>query len=221
MKFYQYEVPVAYSMIALAKRVLLEHLQPFQNFICYWTAFNNIYVTIADKKGQRVKQRLKQGKPVTRSFGGVRIPEVDVEPETKQIRMAVDEFDNRLKHNMIVHPNTRFFVERIPRWRDNKIEYDSSGQRLNGVINVGRTIDEKHPIWSPIDTKLYEHYLQHTNDATARDSLCEQIVSILYTIRNNTVHGGKRGDDGDDQEVLERAFPLLKMIVEHFIHEAV
>jgi hypothetical protein len=221
MKFNKHEIPVAYSMIALVKRVILVQLQPFQNFICYWTAFNNIYITIADQKGGRVKQRIKNGIPVTRNVGGVTISEVTVLTETKQIHMALEEFDDKLKHDLIVHRSTRYFVDRIPCWRANPIEYDSSGQRLNGVINVGKTIDEKHPIWSPIDKKLYEHYLQNTSDTNARDSLCEQIVNILYTVRNNTVHGGKRADDANDQDVIRRAFPLIKMIVEHFFLEKV
>ena len=221
MKFYKYEIPVAYSMIALAKLALLEQVQPFQNFICYWTAFNNIYVTIADNKGQRIQQRLRRGNPVTRNVGGVTIPEVDVITERKQIQMAIEEFDIDLKHYLLIHPATRFFVERTPSWKGKKIEYDSSGQRLNGVINVGKTMDEKHPVWSPINAILYKHYLQHTTDVAAREALCEQIVEILYTIRNNTLHGGKRADDANDHDVLVQAFPLLKMIVEYFFHEAV
>jgi hypothetical protein len=221
MKFNKHEIPVAYSMIALIKSVILVQLQPFQDFICYWTAFNNIYITIADQKGDRVKQRIKKGIPVTRNVGGVTIPEVTVVTETKQIQMALEEFDDKLKHDLIIHRSTRYFVDRIPRWRSNPIEYDPSGQRLNGVINVGKTIDEKYPIWSPIDKKLYEHYLQNTSDANARHSLCEQIVNILYTVRNNTVHGGKRADDANDQDVIRRAFPLIKMIVEYFFLEKV
>jgi|GEM_PF-2464502 len=81
MKFYKYQLPVAYSIIASTKGIILEQLQPFQHFVCYWTAFNNIYVTIADNKGQRVQQRIKKGVPVTRTIASVIIPVVDMMPE--------------------------------------------------------------------------------------------------------------------------------------------
>lgn len=31
-------------------------------------------------------------------------------------------------------------------------------------------------------------------------------------------HGGKRADDANDREVLQKALPVLKMIVESFVY---
>jgi hypothetical protein len=41
---------------------------------------------------------------------------------------------------------------------------------------------------------------------------------LLYTIRNNLVHGGKNPDEANDIEVVEKALPLLDMVVISFIH---
>lgn len=51
----------------------------------------------------------------------------------------------------------------------------------------------------------------------ACDPLARQILDVLYTIRNNAFHGGKRADDANDAEVLEKALPLLMMVVDSFL----
>ena len=48
------------------------------------------------------------------------------------------------------------------------------------------------------------------------DLLAKQIVGMLYTIRNNLFHGGKRADDAQDQEILKNAIPLLAIVVRFF-----
>ena len=40
---------------------------------------------------------------------------------------------------------------------------------------------------------------------------------MIYTVRNNTFHGGKRADDANDTQVLTEALPLLAMIVKSFL----
>jgi hypothetical protein len=111
-----------------------------------------------------------------------------------------------------------FFVHRTPYWSGLPVERDGSGQRLNGVLNVGYTTDSKHPVWSPIDAKLFEAYQKGIRDGSTREPLARQILDVLYTVRNNTFHGGKRADDANDREVLQQALPLLKMIVDSFVH---
>ncbi len=81
------------------------------------------------------------------------------------------------------------------------------GRRLNGVLNVGHTLDAALPVCTPIDTHMFEN----AQGSEARDALASQILDVLYTIRNNTFHGGKRADDVNDREVLEKALPLLAM----------
>jgi len=47
--------------------------------------------------------------------------------------------------------------------------------------------------------------------------LTGDIVAIIFTVRNNLSHGGKVADDRDDEEVVEKAIPLLRMIVQGFL----
>lgn len=218
----EYQVPVAYSMIALARQSSRAERQPFQEFMCYWTAFNNIYTTLAEQKGYKAQLKThKNGSIQTRPNGSVQIPEIKKAlTEGKEIELAFDEFDEILKHELITHTNTNFFVYRIPQWHQFPIEFDGSGQRINGVMNVRYTIDAKHPVWSPIDIQTYERYVKNDPQKGDQDLLAKQILFLIYTVRNNTFHGGKRSDDANDSEVIEKAFPLLSMIVGYFIHTA-
>ncbi len=214
-----YEIPVAYSMVALAQQSAKIAPQPFQEFMCYWTAFNNIYTKIAEHKGHFARLRTRSdGTIVDRKNGGVRIPEVEMTlKERDEIGLAFNEFNEALKKKLIGHPSTKFFVKRTPRWHGRKIEFDENKQKLNGVINVKYTVDHEHPVWSPVDFGAYERYCQ--GGATAEDInlLSRQLTFLIYTVRNNTFHGGKRADDADDTEVVEMALPLLKTIVEFFM----
>ncbi len=218
----QYEIPVAYSMVELAQQVAKLAPQPFQEYMCYWPAFNNIYTTLAERKGNFAHLRIqKDGTIRIRKNGSVLIPEVEMAlRERDEIDLAYTEFSETLKHNLITHPTTKFFVERIPKWHGVEIKFDENGQRLNGVINVKYTPDNKHPVWSPIDFGAYEQYIQ--NKATPDDVnlLARQLLFLTYTVRNNTFHGGKRADDANDRQVIEMALPLLKMIVESFMSKA-
>ncbi len=215
----QYEIPVAYSMVELAQKTAELVNQPFQEYMCYWPAFNNIYSTIAERKGNFSRLLIQKDKTIRlRKNGGVFIPEVVVEfRERDEINLAFAEFGDSLKHNLIAHPNTKFFVERVPKWHGHEIEFDEIGQRVNGVINVKHTPDFKHPVWSPIDIGTYEKFVQKQTTSDDIDLLARQLLFLTYTIRNNTFHGGKRADDANDLQVIEMALPLLKMIVKSFM----
>ncbi len=204
MAFHMWEVPVAYSMFNAAQTAIEYGPVPFQTFLCYWTAFNNIYVVIAEQHGHQVQiKKHAYGSIKTRSAGNVQIPEVKKNlTERDQLDLAFGQFSDDLKHRLIIHPSTKFFAERTPSWRGNPIEFDTRRQRLNGVLNVGHTINISNPIWSPIDLQKLEQYLRDGKDNVARDELAKQIFNLLYTVRNNTFHGGKRFDDANDLEVL-------------------
>lgn len=147
----------------------------------------------------------------------VNIPVVSVLSERKQIDLAFHQFTDKLKGTLVVHPSTRFFVYRAPHWRKKTILSDINGQRLIGVLNIGYTVDEYNPMWSPIDTQAYEQYIGGARDAAKCDALSHQILQVLYTVRNNTFHGGKITDDANDTDVLQHALPLLKMIVDYLM----
>ncbi len=214
------EAPVAHSMILLAKQSTNRELHPFQEFMCYWTAFNNIYTSIADRFGRPPKlKRSYDGTVATKVKAGVRIPQVNAPLETEQINMALRQFSQSLIGKLVEHESTRYFVYRTPQWRGVRIESDASGQKLNGVINAGRTVDQNYPVWSPIETRLYERYFTENLGPHDRHELADQILHVIYTVRNNLFHGGKRTDDANDLDVVNRALPLLRMIVEDFLEE--
>lgn len=214
--FQPYEVPVAQSMLALIRRVSDERARPFQSYMCYWIAFNNVYTTLtAAEEPPEVRHR--NGKVQTITVAGHVMPRVKHAPERAQLERVLTYFPDDLKEALIHHESTRFFVERTPIWRGETIGEDSLGQRLNGVVNVGYTVSREHPVWSPIATAAWERYVRHGGTVEDGDELAHQILFLLYTVRNNTFHGGKRADDANDHQVLNHALPLLQMIVERLI----
>ena len=128
----EHEIPVAYSMVALAQESAKNSPQPFQEFMCYWTAFNNIYVTIAEHNGNFARLRTQRDGTIRRrENGGVFIPEVEMPlREREEIDLAFAEFGDKLKQDLISHSSTKFFVERIPKWQGFEIEFDENKQRL-------------------------------------------------------------------------------------------
>lgn len=212
----QVQVPVAYSMVSVAER--LPDNNPINKFVNYWIAFNNIYVTLAQDAGQCPRLRInKDGTIRTSERAGIQMPTVITTSERTQIMIAVDSLQEECKQSLISHPSTAFFVYRVPEWRGRKIEFDGFNQRVNGVINVGRTADVCYPVWSPIEIDRYESYMKGDANADTVNRLAKQIADMLYTIRNNAMHGGKRPDYENDREVAAKALPLLKMIVSNFI----
>jgi len=217
--FQRHELPIAYSMIATARRIRprRDGRHPFEKYFFFWTAFNNIYTTIAHSKGHRT--RIKEnddGSIVTIANGNVNIPQVVIVSEREQIRLAFQEFVDDLKHTLILHAGTGYFVGRIPSWQGVQIEYDAFGQRVNGVINVDYTSDSQYPVWSPIDLQHYKEYLASPDNKENRDFLARQIVDLLHTIRKNIMHGGRKFDDANDIAVFANALPMLELIVTSF-----
>lgn len=214
----EYEVPVAYSMVAMATNPPERRADAIQQFMCYWAAFNNIYVTIAERAGRRAQlRRNPDGSIRTRAAGQVTVPEVITVSEREQLNLAFQQFTEDLKRGLVEHSSARFFAYRTPSWRGQRIEQDERGQRLNGVLNVGYTVDARHPVWTPIDTVEFEAYERGGKTSERCDVLARQVLEVLYTVRNNTFHGGKRADDANDNEVLAKALPLLAMIVKSFV----
>jgi len=218
--FQRHELPMAYSMIANARRIRprRDGGHPFEQYFLFWMAFNNIYTTIADREGRRTHlKKNEDGSVITTSNGNVNIPEVVIVSEREQIDITFQEFSDDLKQTLVLHDGTKYFVGRIPFWQGIGIEYDTYGQRVNGVINVSYTSDSQYPVWSPIDTQQYEEYLENPGNEGKRDFLARQIVDILYTIRENLMRGGtKRFDDANDISVVENALPMLELIITSF-----
>ena len=218
-KFNRYDLPFAYSMIAAAGRIRprRDGQHPYQQYFLFWAAFNNIYTTIAHREGCRTHLKENEdGSIITIANGSVNIPEVVIVSEREQIHLASQEFVDDLKHTLILHEGTGYFVGRIPSWQGIKIEFDAFGQRVNGVINVNYTSDSQYPVWSPIDFQLFEEYLENPDNEDNKDFLARQIVDLLFTVRENFMQGSKRLDDANDISVVENALPMLKLIVKSF-----
>jgi hypothetical protein len=219
IRFNSNELPLAYSMIAAAKRVRprRDGRHPFDRYFLYWTAFSGIYTAIANRKGHKNRvRRNATGEVLTSPSGSVNIPQVEVVSEQKQIHLALEEFGNDLKHTLILHEGTKYFSERVPFWGGKQIEFDAFEQRLNGVINVNHTSDPQYPIWSPIDLPSYKAYLHDPSNEAHRDFLAGQILDLLYTIRLNLMHFGRTFDDAQDIEVVVKALPMLALLVGSF-----
>ena len=217
--FKRHELPIAYSMIAAAKRVRprRDGRHPFEKYFLLWTAFNNIYTTIATRKGCSTQLLVADdGTIATCTNGNVKIPKVKPVSEREQLYLALGELDDKLKHNLIAHESTAFFVNRIPFWQGTKMEFDAFAQRVNGVINVNYTSSAQYPVWSPVDFQIYEGYLKKSDNEGDRDFLTRQIVDLLYTVSKNLMHFGRKFDDSNDISVVEHALPLLEIIVASF-----
>lgn len=213
-----YEIPVAYSMLAMAAQTPERRPDIIPQFMCYWVAFNNIYVTIAERAGKQPQlRRNSDGSIQTCSTGDISVPKVTPVREREQLDLAFLEFTENLKRRIVEHQSARFFVDRTPCWKGQRIEYDSGGQRLNGVLNVGYTVDALYPVWTPVDTVEFTAYHDGGDTEQRCNLLAKQILNVLYTVRNNIFHGGKRVDDANDNKVLAKALPLLAMIVMSFV----
>lgn len=212
--FSSIEVPVAASMVQLARKA--EH--PFQKFGCYWIAFNNIYsVLSAETEFGPKAEKKRDGSSKIKEVSGIWMPVVRLE-ERKQIKGVFNRFCDELKDQLIIHPSTDFFANRTPSWKGQEIGCNAMGQRLNGVLNVGKTLAREAPVWSPIVRTTYECYRTNPQE-NARDDLAEQILWLLYTIRNNLFHASKLPDDAN-QTVVSKAVPMLQMIISHFLPDA-
>jgi hypothetical protein len=85
MKLHPFDVPVAVSMLDLVKTAT----EPFQQFICYWIAFNNIYAVTADMNGLSAFVITKpDGSPKTRVIANLKIAVSSGPKEIEQIASA-------------------------------------------------------------------------------------------------------------------------------------
>lgn len=215
-----YEVPVAKSVLHWINRVGLSNTDEdvFIKYILLWIAFNNIYVTLANQSGIQRKPVIKESDntPTTHTRESIELPKMTHVTEREQINVAYEHFSDDIKDALIKHKSTNFFVNRFPKWNGREVEFDRKGQRVNGVINLSYTYNDEFIYWSPIDMEKYNTYISGDESSKLRDDLAKQILNILYTIRNNTFHGGKRFDDVNDSNVVEKAIPLLKKVVSYF-----
>lgn len=192
-------------------------MEPHWQYLCYWVSFNNIFITIANEQGYRPKLLTSDGQPQMEQVGAFRMPRVRTPNARERLEAAHLVFSPQLKERLILHRCTRFFVDRLPRFQGYELTVDCRGQRLNGVLSIGRTVEATNPVWSPIDHALYYTYLKGERTSEGTDKLGKEILSLLYTIGDNVFHWGTHADDASDINVVEHALPLLKEIVNSFV----
>ncbi len=208
------EIPVTMSMIDLVE--ISQH--SFQKYSSLWTAFNNIYVLLSQRQGLRVTPSPSEnGQNKFEHYWNYYFPKVNTPPEKEQIKAAIQFLDQNIRDSIIRHDNIPFFIERTPAGVREK--FDHRGQEINGVLNLTRSILPNLLVWSPIDRNAYQEYLNGNTDV--QQILIEQILFMLYTIRNNLVHGGKNPSDANDTQVIEMGLPILREIVNYYIVENV
>jgi hypothetical protein len=147
------------------------------------------------------------------------IPQVVGQPtEKQQMENAFLYWDNKLKIELIKSPATEFFANRKPKLTGYKsVDSDADGQRLNGVLDISKTVDENHPVWRPIDVDAYGRFRKGGRSENDINLLAERVLWLLYAVRNNLFHGSKVANDATDKAVVRNATTLLRMILEFFL----
>jgi hypothetical protein len=194
---------------------------PVHVYASYWMAFNNIYVTLADFSGKRVRpNRHRNGSVKMKPVYGCDMPDVEKVSERDQIGVAINELAASAKADLVGHENVGFFVNRAPVYHSWELEQNKAGQKLNGVLNVGHSIDDDYPVWTPLSREAHAKIKSNSASKAEIDLVAKQVVEMLYTIRNNLFHGGKRADDAQNQDVLKNAVPLLEIVVRFFLRDS-
>jgi hypothetical protein len=145
------------------------------------------------------------------------MPKVRLPDEREQLDAVYKALSPQLTEKLILHRSTRFFVNRLPRFEGEELTVDARGQSLNGVLNIGRTVDAANPVWCPIDQGSYYAYLNGERTGERIDKLGKEILAVLFTIGKNRFHGVKRTDHASARNVVQHALPLLKEVVNSFV----
>lgn len=208
---------LASAMVRLVEQRRSIEMEPLEQYMCYWVGFGNICVTVANEQGCRPALVMSGGRLQLEQIGDLGMPRVRVPDEREQLDAVNKVLSPQLKEKLILHRCTRFFVNRLPRFEGDELTVDSRGQRLNGVLDAGRTVDGANPVWCPIDQALYYAYLGGNRTGERSDKLAKEILTVLFTIGKNRFHGSKRADDATTRNVVEHALPLLKEVVNSFV----
>lgn len=212
--------PVASGMMRLAGRSTLKY---FSKYMCLWSAYNNIYQYLSDQDGSR-SELLKDSnnKLRTKEINGYLMPMVKTDSETDLILRAINKLDPDQIKEWLELPEVSFFGNRTPEGVKGECHpekagcFDTFGQRINGVLNRTRTVDPWYPVYAPIDMEKYESFLN--GDLTDIDLLSKQLVMLLYTVRNNLMHGNKMVSSDNDSEVVRMACPILEHLLSCFVY---
>ena len=221
----QTETGIAQAMAKLGRQAAQRPGPRASAYLCYWAAFTNIYAALATQQGARPHFGLrKNGTLRTRRVGTLKMAEIDPPAESELLDKACAGLDAALKHKLITHASTRFFVQRTPVWRGKSIAVDGARQHLNGVLDMRCTFDARYPLWRPIDVALYARYIRAgdagSTDEEAQNVLARQILDVLQTVAHNLLYSGTPARDENAPDVIEHALALLSDLVEGWLAQA-
>lgn len=168
----------------------------FAEYICHWIVFNNYYVTLFNEPRVGARKTLDG---VANPYAGR--PGCDGD----EIYNAVSEFDKNLKIRIASTEETAWFATRTP------IGDEEADPAQNGVRNMTR-----HGRYAKIDYPSFEQFTNRDNpsrDDPVVNRLTWDAVYVLYTVRNNIVHGRKRWNEHDNYPVVQAALSLLQKIL--------
>ena len=208
---------VASAMVRLVEHERPSEMGSLEQYMCYWVGLQNICVTIANEQGCRPAHLTSEGQLELEQVGGFSMPKVRMPEEREQLDAVYKVFSQQQKEKLILHSRTRFFVNRLPRFQSDELTVDARGQRLNGVLDIGRTVEAANPVWCPVDQALYYAYLAGDRTNEGAEKLVKEILNLLHTIGKNRLHGEKRADDASTLDVVEHGLPLLKEVVNAFV----
>jgi hypothetical protein len=219
------EVGIARAMVELGRQAARHPEQRASAYLCYWAAFTNIYAILAAQQGARPHFGLhKNGTLRTRRVGTLKMAEVDPPSEGELLDKACAGLDATLKHKLITHASTRFFVQRTPVWHGKNIAVDGARQCLNGVLDMRCTFDARYPLWRPIDAALYARYVRAGDaepaGAETQNVLARQILDVLYTVAHNLLYSSTPTRDENAPAVIDHALALLSGLVEGWLAQA-
>src|SRR5450759_1936430 len=115
VRFHNWKIPVAYSMLELSRRSSTSYKEYdlFQQYMCYWIAFNNIYATIGDDAGKVAEPEPEKNavppreKRVVRN--GFTFVKMKVPADRDLVYLVFDYFSEELKDQLIKHGSTDYF----------------------------------------------------------------------------------------------------------------
>jgi len=213
------DFPVVSGMMRLAGRSTRNY---FSKYMCLWSAFNNIYQYLSGQDGFGSELLYDSNNKLrTKEINGYLMPMVKTDSETDLILRAINKLDSEQIKEWLELPEVSFFVNRTPESAKGECHpekagcFDTNGQRINGMLNRTHTVNPLYPVYAPIDMEKYESFLN--GDLTSIDLLSKQLVMLLYTVRNNLMHGNKMVSSDNDSEVVRKAYPILEQLLGYFV----
>lgn len=200
MPFTRQEAPLAHNKIDQIDTMPNPADSPFTHFTLCWMAFNDIYGIITH-------QALAQLPNANRHH----------RTERKQLDRVRLLFTQQLKDEILNDPAFRFFLNRRPQWNGRPVPPNANGITPNGVVNLNESRYSKNLVISEINRATYQAWTVTPVAGADSEALTDQIFDVLYTVRCNTLHGGKDTTDDNAIEVVNNAYVLVRKIVDSFL----